>query len=237
MFGLAKRLRCRLLLPGPQASQSVLTALPFAPVTCTVVYKGITSCSARCCVRVLFPCSLLPIHSTFLLPPPYPLSHGRQISPHRVRLNSPVSMVQWSTAEEMFNPPADGVDGASTGRAISVSRAPSNPERGGNGRVPDQQAAAAAAVQTDAYTRNPCVVEYKNRRECEADDVKAGGGGIINRRIRCRRVLVTVGLGVLKVRTYIVTAVCSTMGYSRSTAYLCVIRTEYRACSCLVELF
>lgn len=90
-----------------------------------------------------------------------------QISPEKMRLQSPVTRVQWA--------------------------------------VEDQEEEAGAECPTaPPAERYPCVVEYKSKSHAVGRTAanKSGeeeSGGVSTRRIRCRRVLVTVGLGVLKV--------------------------------------
>lgn len=101
-----------------------------------------------------------------------------QISPDRARLNSPVTLVQWAS------------------------------EEGGEGGGGENGAALSSAkTYRDSHPSHPCVVEYSTAR---TRNLSAGGGvgkeqeerG--TRRIRCRRVVVTVSLGVLKVTSFCV---------------------------------
>lgn len=53
---------------------------------------------------------------------------------------------------------------------------------------------------------HPCVVEYATRKRSSGGEgvfVSGGKEEACTRRIRCRRVVVTVGLGVLKVRSVV----------------------------------
>ncbi|CAM9111164.1 unnamed protein product [Scytosiphon promiscuus] len=90
---------------------------------------------------------------------------AKKISPQKMRLQSPVTRVQWAKDDREWNEQSEG----------SSSRA-------------------------ENY---PCVVEYESRsqrlggRSANDSDGEVNGG-VSTRRIRCRRVLVTVGLGVLK---------------------------------------
>ena len=89
-----------------------------------------------------------------------------QISPERIRLNTPVARVQWAQ---------EGVEGEGEGEAPS-----------------------SAKSHRDSH---PCVVEYTTRKRSSGGEGVGGGKEeTCTRRIRCRRVVVTVGLGVLKVR-------------------------------------
>eukprot|EP00903_Cladosiphon_okamuranus_P012790 g11954.t1 len=98
-----------------------------------------------------------------------------KISPDRARLNSPVTLVQWATEEG---------------------------EGGGGGGSEKGAATSSTKTYRDDHPSHPCVVEYSTTRT--GDQTGAGSGkerekgkGEI-RRVRCKRVVVTVSLGVLK---------------------------------------
>ncbi len=89
-----------------------------------------------------------------------------QISPERVRLNSPVARVHWG-------------------------------QEGGVGG--DAEVSSSARSHGHSH---PCVVEYTTRKRSSGGEGVGGGKEeACTRRIRCRRVVVTVSLGVLKVRS------------------------------------
>ena len=114
-----------------------------------------------------------PIFNLLSLPDPVASTTIPQISPDRIRLNSPVTLVKWATEEG-----------------------------GGGGEI----GAAASSTKTyrDGHPSHPCVVEYSTTRSRARDPSGAGGGRekdeVCTRRVRCKRVVVTVSLGVLKVR-------------------------------------
>lgn len=73
---------------------------------------------------------------------------------------------------------------------------------GGGGEI--GAATSSAKTHRDNHPSHPCVVEYSTIRT--GDQAGAGSGKEkekqegITRRVRCKRVVVTVSLGVLKVR-------------------------------------
>lgn len=72
------------------------------------------------------------------------------------------------------------------------------------------EASSYARTYRRSHPSHPCLVEYSTTG---ARDVSGGGGGRKEkeggtRRIRCKRVVVTVSLGVLKVRTIRDTYLC-----------------------------
>lgn len=91
-------------------------------------------------------------------------------------LNSPVTLVQWATEE--------GGHGGGGGLGVASS---------------------SAKTYWDGHPSHPCVVEYSTTRNSTRGPLVGEGSEnereeSCTRRIRCKRVVVTVSLGVLKVQ-------------------------------------
>lgn len=140
---------------------------------------------------------------------PPPISNfPAQTSPDRLRLNSPVTLVQWSSS-------VDEVTGGNKDTSVISATGVSHLNKQSKLNRGHQRPSSAGVVESvlkqeeraaENSARFPCVVEY-TAVNSPAGKLEVGGGAGRNcaRKIRCRRVVVTVGLGVLKVaKCYII---------------------------------